>query len=152
MALTYTSLADLDSYYDSVGRDLVLPGDTTYVTRLLETCERDVDRELRLLTGTTRNATTGLKIDPADLTAWQANRLSRAVCAQYLYRTQQTPEFFSRPQYDETRGPDFSTKGRLQRVSPDVYDELDGTGLLRVSGIGSISMAAYSDEYPWLVS
>lgn len=123
---TYATQADFEAYVEGWTTE-----DAAALERLLQRAERDVDR---LLSGVRGTGVGGLKLIPADLETWQAEALARAVCAQGEYAITMGDEFLVRDQYDEAQGPQFRQKGKLSRIGPKVWIELDGVGLLAGSG------------------
>lgn len=75
---TYADRAAFEDYVEGWVTD-----DADALDRLLGRAERDIDR---LLVGNPALTTTGLRIDPATLSAWERDALSRAVCAQAEHR------------------------------------------------------------------
>ena len=131
---SYATLADARGYTD------LDDGLTDAAAeQILRRAERDVDD---LLVGPDTLAegerqASGLKYDPATLTAWRAAALTRAVSAQFEYRILMGEEFFARAQHATVRGPEFATSGELPYIGPKVTRELNGTGLLRHLHSGS---------------
>lgn len=131
---TYTTQADFEAYVEGWVTD-----NPAALDRLLERAERDVDSVIGY--SATRNQTTGLKLNPAELETWRAAALSRAVCAQAEYRNKMGEDFMVRAQHGAVSGPDFSTSGRLPYIGPKVLIELEGTSLAqRTTTVGSGSM------------
>jgi hypothetical protein len=125
--MTYATAAQLRAY----------TGDTTTTLpdaaaqALILGAERDIDS----LAPVDRDVdpTTGLRFNPATLSAREALILQRATCAQAQYRKLMGPEFFIRGQYEQTSGPEFSTTGRLGIIGPATWRELRGNGFIRLS-------------------
>jgi hypothetical protein len=134
---TYTTVAACRAY---AATDVALPADDTQLGDLIAKAERDVDT---VLSPATTRAANGLKLVPGDLAGWQADALSRATCAQVEYRVVMGPEFFIKAQYDSVSGPDFTTRGELPRVGPQVYVELSETGLREVSDWASVRLTTF---------
>jgi hypothetical protein len=87
-----------------------------------------------------RDPTTGLRLHPTDLEAWQAAALNRAVCAQWEYHVAMGEDFFLRPQPAAVQQPEGGGyQGRLPMIGPKVYVELAGTDLLRLTGSAATS-------------
>lgn len=78
MALVYTTRSDFEGYVPGWTTD-----NGTALDALLERAQRDVDAYLGPLQPSYE---TGLKLDPSTLRDWEADALSRAVCAQARYR------------------------------------------------------------------
>lgn len=129
MALTYTTVEDFEAYppgwvTDNVGA----------LTLLLERAERAVDA---ILGPIPRDSTTGLKLDPTQLLDWEAEALSRAVCAQaeYLFTIGTTGDIV--PRAGKIKGPDFEqdftgTPGvPVPSIGPKVKMELEPIHHLR---------------------
>lgn len=74
----YATAAELDDY-----TDVALPAAPADVEKLIARAERDIDS---LLGPWLPQPATGLKLDPTLLLDWEAEALSRAVCAQAEYR------------------------------------------------------------------
>lgn len=124
MALGYTTTAAVQAYCTDL---VVLPAGAE-LDRLIERCERDVDRQVAPVT---RDTATGLRVKPAtDLAGWQAQALSRAVGAQVAYRVTMGDEFFLEDQFASVSGPEFSTRGQRARLAPEAREELLAAGLL----------------------
>lgn len=141
---TYATVAEFEAY--TIGWQQTT--DPAELEKYLVRAERDVDNLLGrtpardAFSGTPlargyRDPATGLWLRPADLTAFQRGRLSNAVCAQTKFRIDM-PDLFDRPQYKSVGGASAtSVEGTLQRISPGVYDELRGTGLVNAwAGLG----------------
>lgn len=75
----------------------------------------------------------GRKFDPAVLDAKVAKLLNKATAAQVEYRLQMGDDFMIEDQYDAKSGRDFSSSGRLRKVSPAAYSYLHSAGLLNLS-------------------
>lgn len=105
---TYTSQADFEAYV--AGWETT---DAGALAILLERAERDVDSYLGPLQPRLED---GLKLDPSQLRDWEAEALSRAVCAQaeYLF----------------VRGPLAMVAGRITKTEegPDFKAEYEDTG------------------------
>lgn len=63
----------------------------------------------------------------------QQQGLHQATIAQVLYRLEMGEQFFIRPSFEETSGPEFSTKGRPPRVAPQAKQALSGLNLIRAT-------------------
>lgn len=116
---TYATVADLRGY---VGSDITLSSNDADLETVLQRAERDID-SLPLPTigdGTT----SGLRYDPLDLSVLYRGTLTRATCAQAEYRIRMGPKFFATDQYEEVSGPDYTIKGKLSRIAPQVRVEL----------------------------
>lgn len=85
----------------------------------------------------------GRHIDPtaSDINENQLVALSNATCAQVEYRNAMGEAFFVRAQYDQVRGPDFTTTGKLPFLGPKTKRELTQSGLMYH---GARAKAAYS--------
>jgi hypothetical protein len=119
---TYATRADCLDYTEGL-----TVGDTVAFDRLIERAEKDVDS---VLGEYAVDEVTGRKFAPADLTTAQANALRDATCAQVEYRVEMGERFFTRAQYSETSGPDFTKKGKLPYYAPKLVMELRGSGLV----------------------
>lgn len=91
------------------------------VEELLMQAERDVDMALGRIP---QDPTTGLKLLPSTLQTWQVEALSRAVCAQAVYRIIKGDTFFREMQPLDPSGPDGSQKGRESYLAPEADREL----------------------------
>lgn len=135
---TYATQADFEAYVEGW-----TTSDPAALERLLERAERDVDSAV----GRWDRQDNGLKFGtPATdneqgLTDLQKDALARATCAQAEYRLAMGEAFFVEAQPENVSGPDYSQTGALPRIGPKVYDELEGTDLMRLttrlSGRGS---------------
>lgn len=115
----------------------VLPADTgtapTDLDRLIERAQIDVDSLLGDWAVNTSGTYAGLKLEVTTLDYAQQQGLQEATIAQVLYRREMGEKFFVRPQFGETSGPEFSTKGRPPRVSPAAKQALSGLNLIRAT-------------------
>lgn len=139
---TYATVAELAEY---IGR--AAPANAE---RILGFAERDIDRLIRLRG---QRTVAGLKVNPVDLTGYQAAALSRATCAQAEYRIAKGEDFFIHAQHSRVSGPDFTTEGRLPYIGPKVYQELAGTGmaagrLVSVPMVGLLAPAVSDEDLP----
>src|SRR3712207_477511 len=108
----YATTDDLDAYAEI---DIT---DPAFVGRVIDRAERDLDQ--RVLGPWPVDAATGLKFgqprhagaptNPQGLTTLQIDALKRATCAQAEYRIEMGERFFSRPQRERTKGPDFEVE------------------------------------------
>lgn len=123
----------------AVQQDVVdyIPGfvvdDATALEQLIEICERDVDNAM----GHKRwmvNETTGLRLDPTQLTSFQAKQLARAVAAQVEYRLAKGEDFFVAFRPDAQSGPDGAITGKEPFLAPKARMELARAGLFRLWG------------------
>lgn len=128
---TYATIADLEAYI--VG---FVAGDPDEDDRLIEKAERDVDQMLGMIP-IADDSTTGLKLDPTTLLAWERAALSDAVCAQVEWRIlkgDSRGEAVAR----RVKGPEFEKEMAVadgtttRRVGPQVGVELDRIHHLRV--------------------
>ena len=135
--MDYATVAQFKAY-STLYKDL----QDAEITALLVGATRDIDATVG---ATNERLDDGRRFDPSTLTTADAGVLSRATCAQAEYRKEMGERFFIRPQHAEVSGPDYGTKGKLQRIGPRVWDELAGSGVLRLStqwaGSGSSSPA-----------
>lgn len=108
MALVYTTQSDFEGYV--AGWETT---DAGALAILLERAQRDVDNYLGPLQPRLED---GLKLDPTILEDWEADALSRAVCAQaeYLF----------------VRGPQATVAGRVVKdeEGPDFKAQYEDTG------------------------
>jgi hypothetical protein len=115
----------------SAGADI---SDAAELDRLLERCERDIDSfvgpwSVDLATGT-RFGDLVNDDNPQALSAASIIALKDAVCCQALYRAELGEAEWLQGQFDSVSGPDFSTTGRRDRVSPQSKSLLRNAGLL----------------------
>ncbi len=141
----YCTEAEFTAYVEGWVTD-----DAAALARLLERASRDIDR---LVGPWEVNATTGFKfldvLSPLsfidELEAHQVQAIKYATAAQAEYRVAMGEEFFVRDQYDSTSGPDFSASGRLSKIGPKVWSELQGNDLLQLTG----RIGGSRREAPW---
>jgi hypothetical protein len=137
MPPTYASVDDFEAY---------VPGwvteNSAELERLLEAAERDVD----VILGPVGiyNEAAGLKYDPAELAAWEAAALSRAVCAQALHLFANPNAVTGERQAKRIKGPDFEQEfgdagAGSGRYSPRLRTELAPITHLR--GLGARARA-----------
>jgi hypothetical protein len=135
MPALYVNKADLEAPAADAGYTLP-PDDApapTALDRLVEEAQHDLDSILGNYEIITTGTYAGLKLDVTTLDYAQTQGLSRAMIAQVLYRLEMGPQFFVRPQMEEVAGPEFTTKGKLPRVSPSAKQELSGLSLIRLT-------------------
>jgi hypothetical protein len=124
---TYATEADLEQYLAPNRAARLAPVEDP--EGLLRRAERDVDR---LLGPYARVAATGLKLDPAALTAAQRAALARATCAAAEFRLMVgEEELVGDTDYVPAT---LVVLRRAGRVSPKAAEELSGHGLVRYSG------------------
>lgn len=128
---TYAAVGDLVAYAEGTAYAGRLPATDLEKLRLIELCERDVDLALGRGERTEGLLYGGEEI--AELTPDQRAALSRATCAQALYRIEMGDEHFVRAQRERVSGRGFSREGKLPIVGPEVYRELAFTDLQRLS-------------------
>jgi hypothetical protein len=99
---TYATADDVAAYIPGLVID-----DAAGFDELIERAERDVDR---LLGAYPRQPSTGLKLEPSRLYAWQAAALARAVSAQaeYLLAVGPDADVTPSPTPAKVSGPDFA--------------------------------------------
>lgn len=119
--LTYTTVAELESYTGGTGLD------TDAAERLLTFAERDIDRAA----GVFAMFPNGRKFDPPRMVNVQASALSLATCAQAEYRLAKGEQFFIEDQPDSLSAPDYSRQGKEPRIGPKAKEHLWQGGLLR---------------------
>lgn len=137
----YATRAQFEAYVEGWATD-----DTAALDRLLRRASEDIDEYLGDYVLEEEGDYAGLKLDPTELTYAEARALERATCAQAEYRFEMGEEFFVRPQFRSTSGPEFSTDGKPPIVAPKARRELAGSGLVR----NSISLGARRREPSWL--
>lgn len=102
MSATYATQADFEAYVEGWTTT-----DPDALERMLERAERDIDAILGPIP-VSPLSTTGLKLDPSILKAWEAQALARAVCAQALYRHLTTDASIAAGRVTaKEKGPDF---------------------------------------------
>ena len=121
---TYAVREDFEEYVEGWSTT-----DPDGLDRLLYRAQMDVND---LLTGPA-DVNTGLRVNPARLSIYQAQQLADAVCAQAEYRNAMGEEFFRRNEPQSIQGPDFSRQGRSGRYGGKVYRHLRQAGLLRTT-------------------
>lgn len=126
MAAVYASIAELDAFAE--GYPYELPGTDPGKVALIERAQGDLDSILGPYEVIEANE--GLKLDPATLDYSQGRALSRATCAQCLYRLEMGEDHFIRPQIAAS-GPEFSQDQPASHIGPATWRELAGSGLLR---------------------
>jgi hypothetical protein len=127
----YATSDDVAAYNAEQGGPYTLPAGAD-LTALIGAAQEDLDVVLGDYDRYTSGDAIGRKLDPSlDLIYPEARALMRATAAQCLYRIEMGPEFFSRPKFDSTSGPEFGTQGPAPHVSPMAMRELSGSGLLR---------------------
>lgn len=127
----YCTSQDVTDYNAEQGSPYTLPVGPA-LTALIGAAQEDIDVILGDYDLYTSGDAIGRKLNPAtDLIYDEARRLRRATAAQCLYRIEMTPEFFLRPKFDQTSGPEFGTQGAAPHVAPMAMRELAGSGLLR---------------------
>jgi hypothetical protein len=133
---TYATAADCTAYTEGLAID-----DAAAFDRLIARSERDIDG----LLGNWVPLDTGLKLDPTDLAGWEAEALTRAVCAQVEWRLTVGEEALrgvaAAPVLKSVKGPDFEKVyaiqdqgGQQRRYGPKVRDELAPIAHLRLLG------------------
>jgi hypothetical protein len=125
---TYATASDLAEYVAD-NDDAVPPGDDDAVERLLERAERRVDGQLGPLLP---DPSTGLKLDPAALTATQRAALSRACCASAEHELAVGLDFLVGAEDYLTGG--LTVLRQPLRTSPRMLEELAGFDLILYSG------------------
>lgn len=104
--------------------------DPAAFARVIERAERDIDRAVGIRPV---DSVTGRKFDPTTMEAVQRDALMRATAAQVEFRIAMGDRFFIRPQHESSSGPDYSVTGKLQRIGPKAMEELELSGLFRLS-------------------
>jgi hypothetical protein len=124
---TYATAEQLAEYVED-NPDVTLPlGDAT--ERLLERAERRVDA---VLGPYEPDETTGLKLDPGDLTDAQAGALARATCAGAEHELVVGLAFYVGE--DDYLPGELTVLRRAGRTAPKILEELSGSGLVTFSG------------------
>lgn len=135
---TYATTEQVTEYVEG-GSGVELPA---ALDALIERAERDVDR---IVGARAVDDATGLKFVPATLTTGERDDLMRATAAQVEYRASMGEDFFVREQFERVTGPEFSTEGTLPRIGPKVWEELAGSGLLKLT----TSWGGSGSSPPW---
>ena len=121
---TYATAAQLRDYTGKTSGEL----SDTAALAVLRRAEADIDS--LAVVGRPVDDATGLRFNPANLTAGEVRTLMRATCAQAEYRLEMGESFFIRPQHTEVSGPEFTTKGTLGRIGAQTMNELRGSQLV----------------------
>ena len=122
----YSSAATLR---DELGvSSVVLPDDAA--NRLIRKAEGEIDR---LIGVRPTDDTTGRKVVQTDVDAWQWTKLGRAttVIAAALYSNSESIDL---PQWERVKGPDFEFQDPNSSTSREALNELDQSGLRRLTG------------------
>lgn len=142
MAAVYATEAELTAYAD--GSPYTLPsgegGPPSPMEKLIERAQGDIDSILGDHDLNESGTAAGLKLDPSTLDYGEDRALTRATCAQALYRLEMGEEFFHRPVSD---GEGFAAPPPM--VGPMAMRELAGSGLLR----NTTSVARRPSVPPW---
>lgn len=141
MAAIYATIAELTAY--AAGYPYTLPSDDAEKTALIERAQADLDSILGDYEVLALND--GLKIDPDTLDYAEDRALTRATCAQALYRLEMGEDHFIRPPIAAS-GPEFSQQQAPSHVGPQTWRELAGSGLLR----NTTSSARRAPRPSWL--
>lgn len=120
--------------------------DPAALGKMLEQASADLDQILGDYDLNEDGDFAGLKLDREELDYTEDRAISRACCAQTEYRFHMGEEFFIRPQFSSTTGPEFSTSGRPPTVAPKAMRELAGTGLLR----NTVALGGARRQPSWL--
>lgn len=125
-APTYTTLQDVATW---LGMDVPASGsaDEAKLIGLINRAESDVEGIISW--PGSRDEANHRMVLTSELSEWDKEALSRAVCAQVEYRMEMGPKFFIRAQFDQVSGPDFSHSGKLPTIGPRVWVELQDTKL-----------------------
>lgn len=115
--------------------------DDAELAKRIAAAESDVDRAV----GFYAVRDDGRRFDPQTMTQRDSQALARATSAQVEYRFVMGEDFFTRDQYASVNGPEFSTQGKLARIGPKVYEELQSGSLLQLS----TSWKGVGDAPPW---
>lgn len=125
VGLIYATVADLRGYSLSP-----LTDDDSYLEKILERAERDVDRNA----GYWNVLTNGRKFDPVSMEARKRQALARATCAQAEYRLQMGEAFFIEAVPASVSGDDTNYTGRPPRFGPKAREEMQDAQLIRAGG------------------
>lgn len=128
---TYATEAELVAYAAGTAYAARLPGQAGDRTRLIELAEADLDQEAFLISAVDEE--TGRKLVVGDLDDTEESSLSRATCAQAIYRIEMGDEHFVRAQRQRVSGRGFTKEGKLPIVGPQATRELVGGNLLQLS-------------------
>lgn len=120
----YTTTTDVESYLAAQpgGVPSSWPADPTQQDTLVSQAELDVDR---LAATVSMDPSTGRRLTAVldQMAPYQVQALKNAVAAQVEYKLFMGGAFFRDPQFDEVRGPAFTTKGRRPTVGPKARRE-----------------------------
>lgn len=100
----------------------------------------ELDTDGALVSVSSYQQATGLKLDPDMLSVKQRDLLGRAVAEQIRYRRLLGPnaeEFMATREYKEASGDGFSRKGRRPKYADQARDYLRRAGFLGTTGISS---------------
>lgn len=106
--------------------------DTAALDKALEAAERDIDAYCGPWTVEVNSRKFGAPAaaNEKGLSTAQKQVLRDATIMQAYYRIVQGPDFFVRDQHQSVNGPDFSTSGKLSKLSPAAKQDLAGSGLV----------------------
>lgn len=130
---TYATEAELAAYVAGTAYESRIPDEAPARERLLELAERDLDTAAFVVVPLNPDPALP-KVDPAgDLDAEERPALSRACCAQAVYRVEMGDEHFVRAQRVRTTRLPLILEGKLPIVGPEAARELSAAGLFRLS-------------------
>ena len=135
---SYATPTDVRDF--TLNADLIALDDDELLKRIIA-AEPDVDRAV----GFYAVRDNGRRFDPLTMTQRDGRALARATAAQVEYRFVMGEDFFTRDQHASVNGPEFSVQGRLARIGPKVYEELQSGRLLALS----TSWKGVGDSPPW---
>lgn len=127
MPPTYATEADLTAYAAGTAYEDRIPADGAARDRLLELAEGDLDQQA--FPAVAIDDATGRKILLGDLDVQEKAALSRATCAQAVFRVEMGDEHFTRAQRERVTGRAFAAEGKLPILGPQASRELAAAGL-----------------------
>jgi len=92
------------------------------------------------------DTTTGRKVNIGDVEVWQWGKLKRAtlILAADLYAS---PDAFQPSKWDRVEGPDFRFIGAKWAINRQAVNELDQSGLRRLSGMSTGQQRSRFDSF-----
>lgn len=144
---TYATKEELAAYAAGTAYSSRLPAENAR-DRLLELAELDLDAEAFPILPL-HDDPAKRKVQPTgDLEARERAALSRATCAQAIYRIEMGDEHFVRAQRQRVSGRAFTAEGKLPIVGPQAERELAAGGLFRLTTrVGGRGVTSEADSF-----